>query len=44
MARTTAYPASIAAQMILNGTIRGEGAVPPEKIGMNEAVFESFLA
>jgi lysine 6-dehydrogenase len=30
MARTTAYPASIAAQMIARGEIKDKGIVPPE--------------
>jgi len=31
MARTTAYPASIAAQMIVRGEIQDKGIVPPER-------------
>jgi saccharopine dehydrogenase-like NADP-dependent oxidoreductase len=42
MARTTAYPASIIAQLILKGTIKEKGVVPPEKIGMNEEYFKLF--
>jgi len=42
MARTTAYPASIVARLILNEAIAERGVVPPEKIGMNEEVFQTF--
>jgi saccharopine dehydrogenase-like NADP-dependent oxidoreductase len=43
MARTTAYPASIVAQLILNGTMRKRGVVPPEKIGMDDEFFSRFM-
>ncbi len=43
MARTTAYPASITAQLILRGVIREKGVVPPEKLGMHEELFQVFL-
>lgn len=43
MARTTAYPASIAAQLLLNGTVRERGVVPPEKMGMDDEFFTRFL-
>jgi saccharopine dehydrogenase-like NADP-dependent oxidoreductase len=43
MARTTAYPASIIAQLILKKTIKEKGVVPPEKLGMNEEFFKVFL-
>jgi saccharopine dehydrogenase-like NADP-dependent oxidoreductase len=42
MARTTAYPASIIAQLMLKGTIKEKGVVPPEKIGMNDEHFKLF--
>jgi saccharopine dehydrogenase-like NADP-dependent oxidoreductase len=42
MARTTAYPASIIAQLMLKGAIRERGVVPPEKIGMNDELFRVF--
>jgi saccharopine dehydrogenase-like NADP-dependent oxidoreductase len=42
MARTTAYPASIIAQLVLKGTIKEKGVVPPEKIGMNSGLFRVF--
>jgi saccharopine dehydrogenase-like NADP-dependent oxidoreductase len=43
MARTTAYPASIIAQLILRKAIKEKGVVPPEKLGMNEEFFHIFL-
>lgn len=43
MARTTAYPASIVAQLILNGVIKKSGVVPTELLGMDAEVFEQFL-
>jgi len=42
MARTTAYPASIVAQLILNKALQEKGVVPPEKIGMDNRLFEMF--
>lgn len=43
MARTTAYPASIVAQLILNKTLKEKGVVPPEKIGMDNHLFNAFI-
>jgi saccharopine dehydrogenase-like NADP-dependent oxidoreductase len=43
MARTTAYPASIIAHLILRKTIKEKGVVPPEKLGMHEEFFQVFL-
>jgi len=43
MARTTAYPVSITAQLILREAIREKGVIPPEKLGMNEELFQVFL-
>jgi saccharopine dehydrogenase-like NADP-dependent oxidoreductase len=42
MARTTAYPALIVAQMILNKQLKEKGVVPPEKIGMDNKLFRLF--
>jgi saccharopine dehydrogenase-like NADP-dependent oxidoreductase len=42
MARTTAYPMSIVAQLILGGVIKEKGVVPPEKLGMEDRVFRLF--
>jgi saccharopine dehydrogenase-like NADP-dependent oxidoreductase len=43
MARTTAYPASITAQLMLAGTLRERGVVPPEEIGMKDELFQHFM-
>ena len=43
MARTTAYPASIIAQLMLMEAPLEKGVVPPEKIGMNDEFFSRFL-
>ena len=43
MARTTAYTTSIMAQLMLKGIIKEKGVVPPEKIGMNDELFKTFL-
>jgi lysine 6-dehydrogenase len=42
MARTTAYPASIVAQTILNGAVEAKGVVPPERLGMRDELFRMF--
>jgi lysine 6-dehydrogenase len=44
MARTTAYPASIMAQLTLKKLIKQKGVVPPEKIGMKKELFDTILA
>jgi saccharopine dehydrogenase-like NADP-dependent oxidoreductase len=43
MARTTAYPASIVAQLILKKAIKEKGVVPPEKIGMDGNLFDLIM-
>lgn len=43
MARTTAYPASIVAQFMIKKAIEGKGVIPPEKLGMDNALFKLFL-
>jgi len=43
MARTTAYPASIVAQLIAKDRIKIKGVVPPEKIGMDDELSSLFL-
>jgi lysine 6-dehydrogenase len=43
MARTTAYPASIMAQLTLEKLIEQKGVVPPEKIGMKKELFHTIL-
>lgn len=42
MARTTAYPASIVAQLMLKKAVKEKGVVPPEKIGMDKKLFSQF--
>jgi len=43
MARTTAYTASIIAQLLLKKALKEKGVVPTEKIGMNDVLFRLFL-
>jgi len=43
MARTTAYPASIIAQLMLKNMLKAKGVIPPENIGMNNMLFSIFL-
>jgi lysine 6-dehydrogenase len=42
MARTTAYPASIMAQLLLRKAVKEKGVVPPEKIGMHDELSRMF--
>jgi len=42
MARTTAFPASIVAQMLLDHSLKKKGVVPPENIGMDRTLFNRF--
>jgi len=42
MARTTAYPASIVAQLLARKAINMTGVVPPEKLGMDHRIFKRF--
>lgn len=44
MARTTAYTASIVAGMLAKGVIEEKGVIPPERLGMNEAVAGRLLS
>jgi saccharopine dehydrogenase-like NADP-dependent oxidoreductase len=43
MARTTAYSASIIAQLMLKKALKEKGVVPTEKIGLDNALFKLFL-
>ena len=43
MARTTAYPTSITAQLMLKDMLKVKGVIPPEKIGMDDELFKRFL-
>jgi lysine 6-dehydrogenase len=42
MARTTAYTASVVAQLLGRKEITERGVVPPEKLGMNKRLFEKL--
>jgi saccharopine dehydrogenase-like NADP-dependent oxidoreductase len=42
MARTTAYPALIVAQLLAEKAIETTGVIPPEKLGMDDEVFRRF--
>jgi lysine 6-dehydrogenase len=44
MARTTAYPASIMAQLMLNDTLKAKGVMPVENIGRDNRLFEVFIS
>ena len=44
MARTTAYPASILAQLIAQKAIEEKGVIPLEKLGVKEKIFNKILA
>lgn len=44
MARTTAYPASVVAQFLVQKSVEQKGVVPPEKLGMKENVFNKIMA
>ncbi len=43
MARTTAYTASVATQLIAKKTVKENGVIPPEKLGMNEKFYRKFM-
>jgi len=43
MARTTAYTASVIAQLVANKDIEEKGVIPPEKVGMNERLYKKFM-
>jgi len=43
MARTTAFTASIIAQFLLKKMVKDKGVVPPEIIGKDEMLFQTFL-
>jgi saccharopine dehydrogenase-like NADP-dependent oxidoreductase len=44
MARTTAYTASIVANLILTKVINLKGVVPPERLGMNDGIYHKIMA
>ena len=43
MARTTAYTASAATQLMAKAMIAEKGVIPPEKLGMSEKLYEEFI-
>ena len=43
MARTTAYTASVVAQLVAKRAIIEKGVIPPEKLGMNKRVYTRFM-
>ncbi|MFB0504393.1 MAG: saccharopine dehydrogenase family protein [Candidatus Bathyarchaeia archaeon] len=43
MARTTAYTASIVVQLLANNEIREKGVIPPERLGMDERLFNKII-
>jgi len=44
MARTTAYTASIVTQLMARKEIAEKGVIPPEKLGMNKAIFGKLMS
>jgi saccharopine dehydrogenase-like NADP-dependent oxidoreductase len=44
MARTTAYTASVVAQLAAKKAIVEKGVMPPEKLGMNDHIYRRFLS
>jgi lysine 6-dehydrogenase len=44
MARTTAYTASIVANLILTKVINLKGVVPPERLGMDKGIYQKIMA
>ena len=43
MARTTAYTASILIKLLAKKAIQEKGVVPPEKLGMNDKLFDLII-
>jgi lysine 6-dehydrogenase len=43
MARTTGYPAVVAAELMAAGKIKGPGVIPPEILGRDETLFNAFI-
>lgn len=44
MARTTGFPCAIVARLVADGTISAPGVHPPERIALDDAVFDAILA
>jgi len=43
MARTTGFPATAVARLVLAGRFRRKGVMPPEFLGADEAVFRAVM-
>ncbi len=43
MARTTAYPASITTQLLMDETVSTRGVIPPERLGADERLFNTIV-
>jgi saccharopine dehydrogenase-like NADP-dependent oxidoreductase len=43
MARTTAYTASVVAQLLAKNALEEKGVIPPEKLGMNSKLYSKFM-
>jgi lysine 6-dehydrogenase len=44
MARTTAYAASVIAQLLAKKAVVEKGVIPPEKLGVNDKIYRRFLS
>jgi lysine 6-dehydrogenase len=44
MARTTGFPATAAARLVLSGRVRPRGILPPEVLGADEGVYRAIMA
>jgi saccharopine dehydrogenase-like NADP-dependent oxidoreductase len=44
MGRTTAYTTSVVAQLLAKRAVAEKGVVPPEKLGMNEELYNKFMS
>jgi len=44
MARTTAYTTSVVAQLLAQKVIKEKGVVPPEKLGMDNELYDKFMS
>lgn len=44
MGRTTAYTASVVAQLLAQKAIKEKGVIPPEKLGMNRELYNKFMS
>jgi len=44
MARTTAYTTSVVAQLLAKKAIEEKGVIPPEKLGMNEKLYNDIVS